>query len=87
MKVPRLFSERKYVPRTVKRKVTVPICPRIRLRLKCDARRSETRFRLSAKRSSSFKSPGLGGQFSRQPRCVDHWAAIVIPLVSTLITA
>ena len=29
-----------------------------RLRLKCDGTRAETRFRLSAKRSSPFKSPG-----------------------------
>jgi hypothetical protein len=29
-----------------------------RLRLKCDGTRAETRFRLSAKRTSPFKSPG-----------------------------
>jgi hypothetical protein len=40
-----------------------------RLRLKCDGTRAETRFRLSAKRTSPFKSAGEGGgtgdQFSR----------------------
>ena len=35
-----------------------------RLRLKCDSTRAETRFRLSAKRTSPFKSDG-GRQFSR----------------------
>ena len=42
-----------------------------RLRLKCDGTRAETRFRLSAKRASQFKSVG-GGVSSvdyRQPRC------------------
>jgi len=34
-----------------------------RLRLKCDGTRAETRFRLSAKRTSPFKSAGR--QFSR----------------------
>jgi hypothetical protein len=32
-----------------------------RLRLKCDGTRAETRFRLSAKRTSPFKSVGGGG--------------------------
>ena len=37
-----------------------------RLRLKCDGTRAETRFRLSAKRTSQLKSEaGGGGQFSR----------------------
>jgi len=36
----------------------------IRLRLKCDGTRAETRFRLSAKRTSPFKSAG-GRQLSR----------------------
>ena len=36
----------------------------VRLRLKCDGTRSETRFRLSAKRTNPFKSAG-GHQFSR----------------------
>ena len=35
-----------------------------RLRLKCDGARAETRFRLSAKRTSPFKS-ARGRQFSR----------------------
>jgi len=34
-----------------------------RLRLKCDGTRAETRFRLSAKRTSPFKSP----------RCAHQW--------------
>ena len=41
-----------------------------RLRLKCDGTRAETRFRLSAKRTSPFKS--VGGVSSVdywQPRC------------------
>ena len=38
--------------------------PRGRLRLKCDGTRAENRCRLSAKRTSPFKSAG-GGQFSR----------------------
>ena len=36
----------------------------VRLSLKCDGPRAETRFRLSAKRTSPFKSAG-GRQFSR----------------------
>ena len=36
-----------------------------RLRLKCDGKRAETRFRLSAKRTSPFKSAAGGRQFSR----------------------
>jgi hypothetical protein len=39
-----------------------------RLRLKCDDTRAETRFRLSAKRTSPFKSAGGGGVSS-----VDYW--------------
>jgi hypothetical protein len=39
-------------------------CSCSRLRLKCDCTREETRFRLSAKRTSLFKS-ARGGQFSR----------------------
>ena len=35
---------------------------RRRLRLKCDGARAETRFRLSAKRTSPFKSAGASGQ-------------------------
>jgi len=41
-----------------------------RLRLKCDGTRAETRFRLSAKRTSPFKS--AGGVSS-----VDYWPAEV----------
>jgi hypothetical protein len=33
-----------------------------RLRLKCDSKRTETRFRLSAKRTSPFKSAGASVQ-------------------------
>ena len=36
-----------------------------RLRLKCDGTRAENRFRLSAKRTSPFKSARGGVQFSR----------------------
>ena len=38
---------------------------RSRGQLKCDGTRAETRFRLSAKRTSPFKSAGGGRQFSR----------------------
>ena len=45
--------------------------------LKCDGTRAENKFRLSAKRTSPFKSPGWGGGFSSvdcwQPRCVHQW--------------
>jgi len=41
-----------------------------RLRLKCDGTRAETRFRLSAKRTSPFKSAGFVGSVDYwQPRC------------------
>ena len=40
-----------------------------RLHLKCDGTRAETRFRLSAKRTSPFKSEGWGGGVSS----VDYW--------------
>ena len=41
-----------------------------RLRLKCDGKRAETRFRLSAKRTSPFKSPwGVSSVDYWQPRC------------------
>jgi len=49
-----------YCPKTPWRKLQ----GRRRLRLKCDGTRAETRFRLSAKRTSPFKSSG-GPQFSR----------------------
>ena len=38
--------------------VLVTVSSNSRLRLKCDGTRAETRFRLSAKRSSPFKSAG-----------------------------
>jgi hypothetical protein len=41
-----------------------------RLRLKCDGTSAETRFRLSAKRTSPFKSARVGGFSS-----VDYWQA------------
>jgi len=53
-----------------------------RLRLKCDGTRAETRFRLSAKRKSPFKSAGGGGG-----GCGLERAAIVLSLASKLITA
>jgi len=42
----------------------------VRLRLKCDGTRAETRFRLSAKRTSSFKSAGASVQSSTGSRGV-----------------
>ena len=41
-----------------------------RLRLKCDGTRAETRFRLSAKRTSPFKSAGTSVQSTTGSRCV-----------------
>ena len=41
-----------------------------RLRLKCDGTRAETRFRLSAKRTSPFKSPGASVQSTTGSRGV-----------------
>ena len=43
-------------------------CSSIRLRLKCDGTRAETRFRLSAKRTSPFKSAGASVQSSTGSR-------------------
>ena len=51
---------RRHVPGTV----ILPWRQSCRLRLKCDGTRAETRFRLSAKRTSPFQSAG-GRQFSR----------------------
>jgi len=42
----------------------------VRLRLKCDGTRAETRFRLSAKRTSPFKSAGASFQLSTGSRGV-----------------
>jgi len=44
--------------------------PTRRLRLKCDGTRAETRFRLSAKRTSPFKSAGASVQLSTGSRGV-----------------
>ena len=41
-----------------------------RLRLKCDSTRAETRFRLSAKQRSLFKSAGALVQWTTGSRCV-----------------
>jgi hypothetical protein len=41
-----------------------------RLRLKCDGTRAETRLRLSAKRTSPFKSAGASVQSTTGSRCV-----------------
>ena len=49
----------------------------IRLRLKCDGTRAETRFRLSAKRTSPFKS-AWGRQFSRLPAADVCESAVVM---------
>jgi len=46
--------------KVVENKLAVmPFCRPRRLRLKCDGARAETRFRLSAKRTSPFKSAGV----------------------------
>jgi len=50
---------------------------RRRLRLKCDGTRAETRFRLSAKWTSPFKSAG-GRQFSRLPAAEVCASAVVM---------
>ena len=42
----------------------------VRLRLKCDGTRAETRFRLSAKRTSPFKSAGASVQSTAGSRGV-----------------
>jgi hypothetical protein len=42
----------------------------VRLRLKCDGTRAETRFRLSAKRTSPFKSAGASVQSTTGSRGV-----------------
>jgi len=42
----------------------------VRLRLKCDGTRAETGFRLSAKRTSSFKSAGASVQSTTGSRGV-----------------
>ena len=42
----------------------------IRLHLKCDGTRAETRFRLSAKRTSPFKSAGTSVQSTTGSRVV-----------------
>jgi len=50
--------------------------------LKCDGTRAETRFRLSAKRTSPFKSAGGGRQFSRllaAEVCASAIAMLVTP--------
>jgi len=44
--------------------------PRVRLRLKCDGTRAETRFRLSVKRTSPFKSAGASVQSTAGSRGV-----------------
>jgi hypothetical protein len=44
--------------------------PGARLRLKCDGTRAETRFRLSAKRTSQFKSAGASVQSNTGRRAV-----------------
>ena len=45
-----------------------------RLRLKCDGTRAETRFRLSAKRTSLFK-----GRFTHSMPCPCHAHAVPLP--------
>ena len=43
---------------------------KVRLRLKCDGTRAETRFRLSAKRTSPFESAGASGPSTTGSRVV-----------------
>jgi hypothetical protein len=50
--------------------VPVPLAYRSRLRLKCDGTRAETRFRLSAKQTSPFKSAGASVQSTTGSRGV-----------------
>jgi hypothetical protein len=50
-----------------------PAALRDTLRLKCDGTRAETRFRLSAKSTSPFKSAGgVSSVDYWQPRCAHH---------------
>jgi hypothetical protein len=49
---------------------TSPTSLSCRLRLKCDSTRAETRFRLSAKQTSPFKSPGASVQSTSGRRAV-----------------
>jgi len=50
--------------------VALTTVPKGRLRLKCDGTRAETRFRLSAKRTSPFKSAGSSVQSTAGSRGV-----------------
>jgi len=50
--------------------VLVPVPVQARLRLKCDGTRAETRFRLSAKGTSQFKSAGASVQSTNGSRGV-----------------
>ena len=49
--------------------------------MKCDCTRAETRFRLSAKRTTPFKSAGASVQFDYwQPRCAHQLLLLVVML-------
>ena len=48
----------------------IDVCVCVRLRLRCDGTRAETRFRLSAKRTSPFKSAGASVQSTTGSRGV-----------------
>jgi len=58
-----------YLPRTSKT-ITTSLLVGGRLRLKCDGTRTETRFRLSAKRTSTLKSAGASVQSTTGSRGV-----------------
>jgi len=52
--------------------------------LKCDGTRAETRFRLSAKRTSTFKSTeGVSSVDYWQPRCA-HQLLLLVVMLDTL---
>jgi hypothetical protein len=52
---------------------------RSRLRLKCDGTHADTRFRLSAKRTSPFKLVGAVSSVDYwQPRCVHQWVVMLV---------
>jgi len=59
-----------HLPETERNNNVRACCCFGRMRLKCDGTRTETRFRLSAKRTSTFKSAGASVQSTTGSRCV-----------------